>query len=216
MLLVFIIAVISVCTVEIIRVLNINAITAVALGVITLVHTVVDISLYLNSKLKPVYVVAMSSIMFSFWLTFSIWEAVEMGFMSYDDHFVYSDGTYRCSVVDIHYYPSQGSNEWSCPLPKTRFSFSWILVLLYVAAIVYSARALKQEKKDTFQRQVDQAVLALKAISPPILGCPQCGAQMLPHHLYTDLPSPQYVQRNPAATDSEKDISELRKSYIFP
>ncbi|PWW73309.1 hypothetical protein C7212DRAFT_365876 [Tuber magnatum] len=159
----------------------------------------------------------MSSIMFSFWLIFSVWEAVEMVFMGYDDRFVYHDGTYRCSVVDIEYYQSKHANESSCPLPKARFSFSWILVFLYIASIVYSAKALKQEKKDTFQKQVDQAVLALKAISPPVLGCPQCGAQMLSHHLYTDLPSPQYVQNNPTrTTDAEKDHAEPRKSYIFP
>ncbi|KAG0643245.1 hypothetical protein HOY80DRAFT_946501 [Tuber brumale] len=221
MLFVFIIAVISVCTVEIVAAININAITATALGFITLVHTVVDLSLFLNSKLKPVYAVAMSSIMFSFWLIFSVWEIVEMAFMGYDDHYIYPDGTYRCSLADIQYYQSKPSGDWSCPLPKARFSFSWILVFLYVASIVYSARALKQEKKDTFQRQVDQAVLAIQAIAPPILGCPQCGAQMLPHlthQLYTGLPSPQYVQVNPdAATgDGEKAQVESARSYIFP
>ncbi|KAG0137564.1 hypothetical protein HOY82DRAFT_597914 [Tuber indicum] len=220
MLFVFIIATISVCTVEIVATINLNAIAGTILGFITLVHSVVDLSLFLNSKLKPVYVVAMSSIMFFFWLAFSVWEIVEMVIMGYDQHSVFSDGTYRCSVADVQY--SQGTpTGWSCPLPKARFSFSWILVFLYVASIVFSARALKQEKKDTFQRQVDQAVLALQTIAPPILGCPQCGAQMLPHlthQLYTGVPSPKYVKVNPegATADVEKTQAESAKSYIFP
>jgi len=100
--------------------------TALALGSITLVHTIVDIILFLNSKLKPVYVVAMSSIMFSFWLVFSVWEVVEMAYLGYDSSSGSYDGSRRCSIVDLENYPR--STDGSCHLPKARFSFSWILV----------------------------------------------------------------------------------------
>ncbi|PUU78261.1 hypothetical protein B9Z19DRAFT_1127047 [Tuber borchii] len=215
MLFVFIIAAISVSAVEIVATININAITALVLGLITLVHTIVDIALFFNSKLKPVYVVAMSSIMFSFWLSFSVWEVVEMVYMGHDRRSGSYYGSYQCSIVDMKDYHSNSPGDWSCPLPKARFSFSWILVLLYIASIVYSAQALKKEKKDTFQRQVDQAVAAMQAIRPPIMGCPQCGVQMLAHQFFTELPSPQYVQGNPAA-DSEKVNNDPAKNYIFP
>jgi len=86
---------------------------------------------------------------------------------------------------------------------------------LYIASIVYSAQALKKEKRDTFQRQVDQAVAAIQAIAPPVMGCPQCGAQMLVHQLYTETPSPQYVQGN-RVVDSEKVQDESSRGYIFP
>lgn len=62
---------------------------------------------------------------------------------------------------------------------------------------------------------MDQAVAAMQAIRPPIMGCPQCGAQMLAHQFYTESPSPQYVQGNPAA-DSEKVNSDPARNYIFP
>ncbi|RPA91386.1 hypothetical protein L873DRAFT_1714411 [Choiromyces venosus 120613-1] len=206
---------IGVATVETIRTMNTLAITAITLGLITLVHTVVDITLFFNSKLKPVYVVAMSSIMFSFWLILSAWEIVEMAFLGYDeDNHTWPNGPHKCSIGDIQRYPGK-SHDWSCPLPKARFSFSWILVLLYIASIVYSSKALKKEKRDTFQLQVDQAVAAMQAIRPPIMGCPQCGAHMLVHRTYADLPSPQYAQNNPAADGEKVDVDPAR-GYIFP
>ena len=144
MLFVFIIAAISVSAAEIAATININAylspsfflavktnltlsITALALGLITLVHTIVDIALFFNSKLKPVYVVAMSSIMFSFWLIFSVWEVVEMAYMGHD-RISGSYYAYQCSIADLKDYHSKSPGDWSCPLPKARFSFSWILV----------------------------------------------------------------------------------------
>jgi len=95
---------------------------------ITLVHTIVDIALFFNSKLKPVYVVAMSSIMFSFWLIFSVWEIVEMVYMGYDRRSGTYYDSYQCSIVDMKDYDNKSPGDWSCPLPKARFSFSWILV----------------------------------------------------------------------------------------
>ncbi|KAG0137565.1 hypothetical protein HOY82DRAFT_649327 [Tuber indicum] len=140
---------------------NILAATTLTLSLITLIHSLADIFLLKRSHLNPVYAVSLYSIIFTFWLVQTSWELVEVVYINNGAYYNYYMGLYGCSIGDTQFYPFSEGFDIKCPLPKGRFGVSWLIVILYIAQIIFAAQALKKDQRRKLAKLIDERILAL-------------------------------------------------------
>jgi len=140
---------------------NILAATALTLSLITLIHSLADVLLLKKSHLNPVYAVSLYSIIFTFWLIQASWELVEVIYVNNGAYYDYYLGIFGCSIGDMQYYPYSDGFDIKCPLPKGRFAISLLILVLYVAEIVFAARVLKKDQRRKLSKLIDERILAL-------------------------------------------------------
>ncbi|KAG0643244.1 hypothetical protein HOY80DRAFT_1020247 [Tuber brumale] len=146
---------------EITLTVNILAATTLSLSLVTLIHSLADIFLLKKSHLNPVYAVSLYSIIFAFWLIQTSWELVEVVYVNNGAYYDYYLGLYGCSIGDTQFYPFSEGFDVKCPLPKGRFGVSWLILILYVAEIIFAAQVLKKDQKRKLAKLIDERILAM-------------------------------------------------------
>lgn len=88
-----------------------------AAAVVTIIHTLVDISLYFTSKLNPLYLLILSCLHLAFWLSCLVIGCVDLSeVVNYCEPYGYYD--------DFDFGDSVPSRQALCVVPKARLSFT--------------------------------------------------------------------------------------------
>ncbi|KAG0643246.1 hypothetical protein HOY80DRAFT_472627 [Tuber brumale] len=165
---------IGVATAETVRAMSPLAIIALSLSLIGALHLTLDILILTCSSLNKIYIAILYGILIVCWISISGVEFVEVrelnkpeGAFSMRTSF---NNLVGCNVRDMTFDLRSGEPYVThCALPIVRFSVSWTMVLLYIAAIVYVAKEEKRSAKMPGRSKVRRhgRVEAPAADSPP-------------------------------------------------
>jgi hypothetical protein len=152
MLLVCVLVMIGAASAETVRAMSPLAIIALSLSLIGALHLTLDILILTCSSLNKIYIAILYGILIVCWISISGVELVEVRDLNKPEGSFRTKSPFNnsagCNVRDMTFDWHSGEPYVTrCTLPIVRFSVSWIMVFLYIAASVYVAKEEKRSAK---------------------------------------------------------------------